>query len=79
MPLAIKLLQFIALIVIMLTIWAIAEFTRSRNANWWLLAGLFAGFALLSKYTAVFLGAGRFFAAVFFRVLADFFAMASSQ
>ena len=44
-----------------LTIWAIAEFTRSRNANWWLLAGLFAGFALLSKYTAVFLGAGILF------------------
>ena len=41
-----------------LTIWAIAEFTRSRNANWWLLVGLFAGLALLSKYTAVFLGAG---------------------
>jgi len=41
-----------------LAVWAIAEFTRNRNANWWLLAGLFAGFALLSKYTAVFLGAG---------------------
>lgn len=42
----------------MLTLWAIAEFTRSRNANWWLLAGLFAGLGLLSKYTVVFLGAG---------------------
>jgi 4-amino-4-deoxy-L-arabinose transferase-like glycosyltransferase len=41
-----------------LTVWAIAEFTRSRNANWWLAAGVFAGLALLSKYTAVFLGAG---------------------
>ena len=41
-----------------LTVWAIAEFARSRNANWWLAAGVFAGLALLSKYTAVFLGAG---------------------
>ena len=41
-----------------LTIWAVAEFLRSRNANWWLLAGAFAGFGLLSKYTVVFLGAG---------------------
>jgi 4-amino-4-deoxy-L-arabinose transferase-like glycosyltransferase len=41
-----------------LAVWAIAEFTRSRNANWWLLAGLFAGLGLLSKYTVVFLGAG---------------------
>jgi 4-amino-4-deoxy-L-arabinose transferase-like glycosyltransferase len=41
-----------------LTVWAIAEFTRARNANWWLAAGVFAGLALLSKYTAVFLGAG---------------------
>jgi 4-amino-4-deoxy-L-arabinose transferase-like glycosyltransferase len=41
-----------------MTIWAIAEFTRSRNANWWLAAGVFAGLGLLSKYTVVFLGAG---------------------
>lgn len=41
-----------------LAVWAIAEFVRSRNANWWLLVGVFAGLALLSKYTAVFLGAG---------------------
>jgi 4-amino-4-deoxy-L-arabinose transferase-like glycosyltransferase len=41
-----------------LAIWAIAEFTSSRKASWWLAAGLFAGMALLSKYTAVFLGAG---------------------
>ncbi|MEO7223381.1 MAG: glycosyltransferase family 39 protein [Devosia sp.] len=41
-----------------LTIWAIAEFVRGRNANWWLVAGLFAGLGLLSKYTVVFLGAG---------------------
>ena len=41
-----------------LTVWAVAEFVHSRNANWWLAAGLFAGLALLSKYTALFLGAG---------------------
>lgn len=41
-----------------LTLWAIAEFIRGRNANWWLLAGVFAGLGLLSKYTVVFLGAG---------------------
>ena len=41
-----------------LSVWCVAEFTRSRNANWWLLAGVFAGLALLSKYTAGFLGLG---------------------
>lgn len=41
-----------------LSIWAVAEFVASRKANWWLAAGLFVGLALLSKYTAVFLGAG---------------------
>ena len=41
-----------------LTLWAVAEFTRGRNANWWLAAGAFAGLGLLSKYTGVFLGAG---------------------
>lgn len=44
-----------------LSIWAVAEFARSRNANWWLLAGAFAGLGLLSKYTVVFLGAGLLF------------------
>jgi 4-amino-4-deoxy-L-arabinose transferase-like glycosyltransferase len=44
-----------------LTLWAVAEFTRARNANWWLLAGLFAGLGLLSNYTVVFLGAGLLF------------------
>ena len=44
-----------------LAIWAVAEFIRSRNANWWLLAGLCAGLGLLSKYTVVFLGAGLLF------------------
>lgn len=41
-----------------LAIWTVAEFGRGRNANWWLVAGLFAGLALLSKYTSFFLGAG---------------------
>lgn len=41
-----------------LSIWAVAEFVARRNANWWLAAGLFAGLALLSKYTGFFLGAG---------------------
>ena len=41
-----------------LAVWAVAEFVARRNANWWLVAGLFAGLALLSKYTAFFLGAG---------------------
>jgi 4-amino-4-deoxy-L-arabinose transferase-like glycosyltransferase len=44
-----------------LTLWAVAEFTRRQNANWWLLAGTFAGLALLSKYTAAFLGIGLLF------------------
>jgi 4-amino-4-deoxy-L-arabinose transferase-like glycosyltransferase len=42
----------------LLAIWAVAEFTAGRNANWWLAAGVFAGMGLLSKYTVAFLGAG---------------------
>lgn len=41
-----------------LAIWAVAEFAARRNANWWLAAGVFAGLALLSKYTSFFLGVG---------------------
>jgi 4-amino-4-deoxy-L-arabinose transferase-like glycosyltransferase len=41
-----------------LAVWAAAEFTRSRNANWWLAIGLFAGLGLVSKYTNLLLGAG---------------------
>ncbi len=41
-----------------LSLWALAELTRSKNANWWLLVGLFAGCGLLSKYSVLFLGAG---------------------
>ena len=38
--------------------WALAELYASRNANWWLAVGLFAGLGLLSKYTNLFVGAG---------------------
>ncbi|GAB4363587.1 MAG: glycosyltransferase family 39 protein [Oricola sp.] len=41
-----------------LAIWAAAELHRSRNANWWLVFGLFAGLGLQAKYTGFFLGAG---------------------
>lgn len=41
-----------------LSIWAVAEFLASRRPAWWLLAGACAGLALLSKYTAGFLGLG---------------------
>jgi len=39
-------------------IWAIAEFIASRRAFWWLVAGLFAGLGLWSKYTDAFLAPG---------------------
>jgi 4-amino-4-deoxy-L-arabinose transferase-like glycosyltransferase len=41
-----------------LTGWAVAELHVSRQANWWLAVGLFAGLGLLSKYTNLFVGAG---------------------
>ena len=41
-----------------LAAWALAELHVSRNANWWLGVGLFAGLGLLSKYTNLFVGAG---------------------
>lgn len=40
------------------TLWAVARAYRSGNAGWWLVAGGFAGGALLSKYTAALLGFG---------------------
>jgi 4-amino-4-deoxy-L-arabinose transferase-like glycosyltransferase len=40
------------------TLWAVARAQRSGDARWWLAAGVFAGGALLSKYTAVLLGFG---------------------
>jgi 4-amino-4-deoxy-L-arabinose transferase-like glycosyltransferase len=42
----------------MLAAWAVAEFIASRNANWWLAVGLFAGLGVLGKYTNLILGAG---------------------
>jgi 4-amino-4-deoxy-L-arabinose transferase-like glycosyltransferase len=41
-----------------LAAWALAECHVSRNANWWLAVGAFAGLGLLSKYTNLFAGAG---------------------
>ncbi len=38
--------------------WGLAEMHVSRNANWWLAVGFFAGLGLLSKYTNLFVGAG---------------------
>jgi len=38
--------------------WALAELHVSRNANWWLVVGAFAGLGLLSKYSNLFVGAG---------------------
>jgi 4-amino-4-deoxy-L-arabinose transferase-like glycosyltransferase len=32
--------------------WALVRLTESEDARWWLLAGVFAGLALLSKFTA---------------------------
>lgn len=41
-----------------LVLWALAEFIASKNPNWWLAVGLFAGAGLMSKYTDAFLGPG---------------------
>ena len=41
-----------------LTLWAVAEAHARGDGRWWLAVGLFAGAALLSKYTAAFLGIG---------------------
>lgn len=40
-----------------LVLWSLAELDHSKNANWWLAVGVFAGLGLLSKYTNLFLGA----------------------
>ena len=37
--------------------WALAELNASRDANWWLAVGIFAGLGLLSKYSNLFVGA----------------------
>jgi 4-amino-4-deoxy-L-arabinose transferase-like glycosyltransferase len=36
-------------------LWSLVRLAESGNARWWLAAGLFAGLALLSKFTAVML------------------------
>jgi 4-amino-4-deoxy-L-arabinose transferase-like glycosyltransferase len=36
-------------------VWALVRLTESGNARWWLAAGVFAGLALLSKFTALML------------------------
>jgi 4-amino-4-deoxy-L-arabinose transferase-like glycosyltransferase len=38
--------------------WALAKLNQSGDGRWWLAAGLVAGIGLLSKYSALFLGAG---------------------
>ena len=39
-------------------LWAMAQVLRTGQGGWWLLVGLAAGCALLSKYTALLLGVG---------------------
>ncbi|UPG71506.1 glycosyltransferase family 39 protein [Roseomonas gilardii subsp. gilardii] len=41
-----------------LTLWAVAEAHARGDGRWWFAVGLLAGCALLSKYTAAFLGIG---------------------
>ncbi len=35
-------------------VWSLVRLTQSNDGRWWLMAGLFGGLSLLSKYTAVF-------------------------
>src|SRR5207302_11469645 len=42
-------------------IFALAKVAETGRGAWWIAAGIAAGFALLSKYTAFFLGAGILF------------------
>jgi Dolichyl-phosphate-mannose-protein mannosyltransferase len=39
-------------------VWALAKVNETQNGRWWLAVGAAGGLALLSKYTAFFLGAG---------------------
>lgn len=36
-------------------VWSLVRLAQSNDGRWWLMAGLFGGLALLSKYTAIFL------------------------
>lgn len=40
------------------TLWAVAEFVHSRKPFWWIIAGVFIGLALWSKYTALLVAGG---------------------
>ena len=40
------------------TLWALARFWASRHAAWWLVAGVAAGLAVMSKYSGLFLAPG---------------------
>jgi len=39
-------------------VWALAKVEQKGDGRWWIVAGAAAGIGLLSKYTALFLGAG---------------------
>ena len=39
----------------MAMIWALVRLALSGNQRWWLLVGVFGGFALLSKYIVILL------------------------
>jgi 4-amino-4-deoxy-L-arabinose transferase-like glycosyltransferase len=39
-------------------LWALAKVDETQDGRWWLVAGIAGGMALLSKYTAFFLGTG---------------------
>jgi hypothetical protein len=39
-------------------VWAIAKVQDTREGQWWLAAGVFAGLSLLSKYSMLFVGLG---------------------
>ena len=41
-----------------LTLWALGRLHAGRSSRWWILAGLAAGLACISKYSALFLGPG---------------------
>lgn len=39
-------------------VWSLVRLTQTGDGRWWLVAGMFGGLSLLSKYTAVFLAPG---------------------